>query len=123
MKLSEITAENWTLSLATPGGVVQGIDEINQAIMIVVKTQKGSDPCRPTFGSDLYLYVDKPVIDGLPKMIKAVIDGINTWIPRIDILKITHSFDADGKVEFGIDWQEKISEISGTAKITANGSI
>jgi phage baseplate assembly protein W len=105
MKLSEIKATNWSLSLATYGEVVQGLTEISQAIHVIVTTQRGSDPLRPSFGSDIYLYIDRPVTEAIPRMIKAAVDAIRIWETRVKVTRVTYNLDVDGLVEFTIEWE------------------
>ena len=56
--LNEITYVDWQLKLNAIGGVAEGADDINQCIAIILLTKKGSVPHRPTFGSDIYKYID-----------------------------------------------------------------
>lgn len=120
-KLSDITQPNWTLSLFNQGEIVEGVDEISQCILVTVLTVVGSDPLRPTFGTPLLLLIDRPVNEVLPKMIKAIVDGINTWEPRVDIKTVSYNVQM-GSIDFIIDWKEKVSDQPGTTKITVNGT-
>lgn len=120
-KLSDITQPNWTLSLFNQGEIVEGVDEISQCILIIVLTVEGSDPLRPTFGTPLLLLIDKPIAEVLPKMIKAIVDGIALWETRVDVKTISYEVGV-GSIDFIIDWAEKISEQPGTTKITVNGT-
>jgi phage baseplate assembly protein W len=121
MKLADIVQPNWSLSLIDPGKVVEGVDEISQCIILIVKTQKGTDPLRPDFGSDLFLYIDKPISEALPKIIKSIVDGINLWEQRVEVTKVSYSIDI-GTTDFIIEWKEKITQQSETTKITVNGT-
>ena len=46
---TSITATHWQPALGTPGEVVEGLRDIDQAIHIVLPTPKSSDPHRPEF--------------------------------------------------------------------------
>ena len=59
--LNEITYIDWQYKLNKIGSVAEGVEDINQCIAIILLTQKGSDPLRPTFGSDIYKYIDYPI--------------------------------------------------------------
>ena len=59
--LNEITYVDWQLKLNSIGEVAQGVDDINQCIAIILLTKKGTVPHRPTFGSDIYKYIDYPI--------------------------------------------------------------
>ena len=50
---TSITSAHWQPALDTPGGVVEGLRDIDQAIRIILTTPRGSDPHRPEFGSDI----------------------------------------------------------------------
>ncbi len=121
MKLVDIVQPNWSFSLDAPGEVVEGIDEISQCIIVIIKTQKGSDPTRPDFGSDLFLYIDKPMTEALPKVIKSIVDGVNTWEQRVEVTKVSYSINV-GTTDFAIEWREKITGQTATTKITVNGA-
>ena len=56
--LNEITYIDWQYKLNTIGSVAEGVDDINQCIAIILTTRKGSVPLRPTFGSEIYKYVE-----------------------------------------------------------------
>lgn len=121
MKLADIVQPNWSFSLETIGEVVQGIDEISQCLILIVKTQKGTDPLRPDFGSDLFLYIDKPISESLPKVMKSIVDGINLWESRVEVTKVSYSVNG-GTTDFSIEWTEKITGQTATTKITVNGT-
>ncbi len=121
MKLADIVQTNWSLSLDNIGEVVQGLDEISQCIILIVKTQKGSDPLRLDFGSDLFLYIDKPISESLPKVMKSIVDSINLWEPRVEVTKVFYSVNS-GTTDFTIKWTERITGQTSTTKITVNGT-
>ncbi len=50
------TSVFWQPALQAPGEIVRGLDDIRQAIQIILRTPRGSDPHRPEFGSNLHLY-------------------------------------------------------------------
>lgn len=121
MKLSDITQPNWSLSSEAIGEVVQGVDEISQCIILIVKTQKGSEPLRPDFGSDLFLYIDRPINEALPKVIKSIVDALATWETRIEVTKVSYTVNG-GETDFIIEWSEKITGQTETTKVTVNGA-
>ncbi|MCC7753101.1 baseplate protein, partial [Escherichia coli] len=49
------TSVFWQPTLQAPGEIVRGLDDIRQAIQIILRTPRGSDPHRPEFGSNLHL--------------------------------------------------------------------
>ena len=86
--LNEITYVDWQLKLNTIGGVAEGADDINQCIAIILLTKKGSVPHRPTFGSDIYKYIDYPVNEATPNIVREATDAITMWETRIKINSI-----------------------------------
>ena len=86
--LADITSADWSLELdstagAGPGSgigkVVQGISDITQCIQIILTTPKGSDPLRPTFGIDLWQYLDAPINQATPAIVREVTEAIMHW--------------------------------------------
>jgi phage baseplate assembly protein W len=122
MKLSDIKAKNWSLSLNDYGQVVEGLAEISQSIMVIVTTRKGSDPLRPTFGSDIYEYIDRPITEAVPRMIKATVEALEIWEPRVKVTKVGYNLQADGLVEFTIEWTENTTLQTSSTKVLINGS-
>lgn len=122
MNLSQIKSSNWSLSLPTYGEVVQGLAEISQAVIIIVTTQRGSDPLRPDFGSDVYQYVDRPVNEAIPRMIKASWDALTRWEPRVNVNRVTIDSTEAGTVEFTIEWTEKSTNTTSSTKFLINGT-
>lgn len=60
-----------------------------QNIQIILNTQKGQDIHRPDFGSNLYLFLDKPInslIQG--EIYSEIISAIEEYEPRVNILSI-----------------------------------
>lgn len=88
--LIDIKARDWQVSIAGSGVVAQGLDDVQQCIDIILRTQKGSDPLRPQFGSDIYNYIDKPAPVAIPNIKRCIIDALELWEQRIQIVSITH---------------------------------
>lgn len=88
--LTDIKSIDWGVSLAGSGNIVQGYDDINQCIDVILRTQKGTDPLRPFFGSNIYFYVDAPVNIAVPNIKREIIDALLMWEKRIEIVRITH---------------------------------
>lgn len=86
---NEVNA-NWSISTNVFGGIVTGIDEINQTIGLILSTKKGTDPFRPTFGSDVWEYIDKPINSAGPNIVRAITDALGRWEKRVKIVSITY---------------------------------
>ncbi len=102
-RLEDITYVDWQPMLNQIGEAAEGIDDINQCIANIIKTRKGSVPHRPTFGSDVYQYVDYPISEAIPNIIRETTDAITEWEPRIQIKQITASSEKE-KITLKVEW-------------------
>lgn len=80
---------NWQLNINDPATIVDGVDDIAQCIYIILNTVPGSDPLRPTFGSNVYQHLDKPIGDVQPMLIYDATTAIEKWEKRIIVNKCT----------------------------------
>jgi len=93
--LSEIRSADWSLKLDSAGqpgsgigSVVMGVDDVDQCIAIILTTPKGSDVLRPTFGTDLWKYIDAPINQAGPAVVREVTQSITQWEPRVKVLSV-----------------------------------
>jgi len=114
--LNNIKYADWQPKLNYIGEISEGIDDINQCIAIILMTPKGSVPHRPDFGSDIYKYIDYPVNEAIPNIIRETIDTIKKWEERIDINNVTASIIQE-QVKIEIEWQLKESDIKENTEI------
>ena len=114
--LNEITYVDWQLKLNSIGGVAEGVDDINQCIAIILLTPKGRVPHRPTFGSDIYKYIDYPVNEAIPNIVREATDSITLWETRIKIRSIEVEIE-QSSLTVKIDWTLKDSNATGTAEV------
>jgi hypothetical protein len=114
--LADITSASWSLMLDTESGglgsgigsVVQGLDDINQCIAIIMTTIPGEDPFRPTFGCNIFSYIDKPTPFVEASIAGIVTNAIQTWEPRVKVLSISASQGGaanPGQVSVSVTWQ------------------
>ena len=115
--LNEINYVDWQCKLNGIGGVAEGVEDINQCIAIILQTQKGSDPHRPTFGSDIMKYVDYPVNVAKANIIRETIDAINLWETRVKINKTEVEIDGS-TILIKVEWTLANGKTSGTAEVT-----
>lgn len=101
---TSITAAHWQPALGTPGEVVEGLRDIDQAIHIVLSTPKGSDPHRPEFGSDLHLYLDWPENRVTPHLVREAVDAIRRWETRVSVVKVEVNIDAP-RITLRVQWR------------------
>jgi uncharacterized protein len=99
--LADITSADWSLELGTIGSVVQGIADVEQCLGIIVTTPRGSDPLRPTFGSDIWRYIDFPIDVALPAIVRELTSAITMWEPRVNLISVTAQPVNDGSTQSG----------------------
>jgi phage baseplate assembly protein W len=125
--LTDITSVDWSLQLGAIGGVVQGIDDIDQCLAIILTTPLGSDPLRPTFGSDLWRYIDNPVSVAIPSIVREVSGAIAMWEPRVVVQSInvapagSSGSQAGAHLNVSITWRLKIAGTSSSPQLTVVG--
>ncbi len=95
---ADIQSADWSLMLdsssvsqaaaAGLGSVVQGVADVNQCIAIILGTPKGADPLRPTFGADIWQYIDYPIQAAIPAIAREITEAITLWEPRIRLLSV-----------------------------------
>lgn len=91
-RLAEIKSHHWQPALGRDG-VVEGADDIRQAIAIILSTPKGGDPLRPDFGSSLYLYLDYPIDRARPHVARETVRAIRRWEPRATVTRVSMEID------------------------------
>lgn len=101
--LAEITSAHWQPALKRDG-VVEGVADIDQAIRVILSTPKGSDPHRPDFGSDLLLYLDRPIDQAIPHVVRESVEAIRRWEPRCQLIKVIPSVD-EAHLTLRVQWR------------------
>ena len=104
--LNEITYVDWQLKLNEIGSVSEGIEDINQCIAIILSTQKGSVPHRPTFGSDILKYVDYPINSAKANIIRETVDAITLWEVRVNVDSVSVEID-ETQLKIKVQWSLK----------------
>ena len=116
--LNEITYVDWQLKLNEIGSVSEGIEDINQCIAIILSTQKGSVPHRPTFGSDILKYVDYPINSAKANIIRETVDAITLWETRVNVDSVSVEIDKI-QLKIKVQWSLKEdSSVSSTAEVS-----
>lgn len=106
MTLDEITATDWSTSIAEPGEVVTDLEDIKQCLHILLMSRKGTAPFRPFFGCDWFDRLDQPMTVAAPQMVNDVRYAIQKWEPRVIIKEIVFKFAAiEGAIYFRLDWE------------------
>jgi phage baseplate assembly protein W len=107
VSMGDITSVDWSLKLGAIGEIVQGPDDVEQCLQIILTTPKGSDPLRPTFGADLWQYIDYPIDAAIPSLVREVTEAITLWEPRVKLVSITATPDpiTIGDLAINIVWR------------------
>lgn len=102
--LRDIRALHWQPQLSADGEIVEGLSDVAQAITIILTTRKGSDPHRPEFGSDIWQYIDWPVSEARPHVVREVRDAIARWEPRARITAVSVA-PGNGRLSVRVTWR------------------
>jgi len=65
------------------GELVTGVDDIDQAIRIILSTPLGSDAHRPQFGCRIHDYIDWPIDRARPHIVREIVAALTRWEPRM----------------------------------------
>jgi len=114
--LKDITYVDWQLKLNEIGGIAEGADDINQCIAVILLTPKGFVPHRPTFGSNVRKYVDYPINEAVPNIIRETTDAILMWETRINIKSVKVEI-IESQIKIKVEWTLKNDKTSGTAEV------
>jgi len=104
-RTSDITAADWSPQVGNPGNVVTDLADIDQCIGIILTTPKGSDPHRPLFGCDAWLWIDKPASIAIPNVIAEAVDSLTEWEPRLELISVTAAQPAIGHAQITVAWK------------------
>lgn len=96
----DIKTKNWQISTAGIGIIAQGLADIRQCIDLLLRTQKGTDPLRPDFGSDIFQYVDKPLNFAIPNIKQAIVNAVNQWETRVTVDSIRDEINESNVIFF-----------------------
>lgn len=70
---------------------VEGIEDVKQSWRRILRTVPGAVRMNPTFGCDLYKYIDLPVTNSFSKAASDIIAALSKWETRATINKITRT--------------------------------
>ena len=123
--LADITSADWSLMLDSTaaadglrtgiGNVVEGLDDVAQCIQIICTTPLGTDPLRPTFGANVWQYIDFPINTALPAIVRELTAAITAWEPRVTLVSVDAAPIIDGSTQSGahlgvtLTWRLKLS--------------
>ncbi|OIQ65749.1 protein 25-like lysozyme [mine drainage metagenome] len=78
----------WQPALGELGQFVTGLDDLAQAIRIILATPKGSLPHRPDFGCSFLDVLDMPQGLGTARIIREVMESVARYEPRVKVSKV-----------------------------------
>jgi uncharacterized protein len=122
--LADITSADWSLALGAIGDVVEGIADVEQCLGIIVTTPRGSDPLRPTFGADIWRYIDFPISLALPAIVSELTSAIARWEPRVKLVSVTAkpvndaSAQSSAHLDVTLTWQLKLGAAASPLRTT-----
>ena len=86
------------------GELVTDTQDVDQCILIILTTPRGSCPHRPQFGSDLHLYIDWPLSTARPHIVRDAVTALREWEPRIIVTKVSVEFSPDAALSCVVEW-------------------
>ncbi len=117
IRTDDIQALHWQPALFKPGEIVTDLDDISQCFRLILTTPKGSDPHRPLFGSDLYKYLDNPVPEVVPLIIRETAGALALWEPRAVIESVVPQIEAS-HLTLRVVWHPIDGVVSITSSVT-----
>lgn len=80
-----------------------GPDHLRQSILDILTTRRGERVMRPTYGSALHEFVDRPINpEFLVDLYYECVVAIHTWEPRVRIVRIRATEAHPGRVTLDI---------------------
>ena len=121
--LADIASSDWSLRLGAVGDVAQGLEDVQQCIAIILTTPKGSDPLRPTFGTDLWRFIDSPIGFAIPAVVREVTGSISMWEPRItlqsvSVTPVNTGSQAGAHLNVSVSWRLKLVDSPAAPQVT-----
>lgn len=107
--LEEIKSPWWSLSVEKQDQVVEDLDDIKQSVSTILKTEIGSLPTRPTFGTNVFLYLDEPINVAIPNITREIVNALDIWEKRIEVVDVLPEIEEE-KIKFTISWKLRTSE-------------
>lgn len=117
VKVSDITAADWSPAIGSPGEIVTDLADIEQCMDTIITTRKGSVPHQPLLGCDAWLWIDRPQTIAVPNICREVIDALELWEPRIVVDSVSVLYDAAGVPTVSVTWQPRSKNYKRTTEV------
>lgn len=115
--VTQIRSVDWSRKVGQLGAIVEQLDDIAQCIRVLLGTPKGAVEHRPLFGCDAWRYLDHPVTEALPHIVRECTDAIAQWESRATVTGITTSYDAE-HVYLSIRWIATLGSAGQTTEVS-----
>lgn len=117
VEISQIRSLDWSRQVGGYGEIAEQLADIDQCIRIICATPKGAVEHRPDFGCNAWRYLDHPVNEALPHIIRECTDAIAQWEPRATVTDITSSVHYS-TVTLKIAWDVVLGTTSSVTEAT-----
>lgn len=121
VRVQDIQVTDWSITVGNPGQVVGDVADINQCIGIILTTRPGSDPHRPLFGCNAWLHLDKPIPVARPLVVADVIEALELWEPRINVVRVTTEFSGN-TVTVLVEWAYNDDDTINKTEVRIDGA-
>lgn len=108
---------DWSPQVGVIGDIVEGVTDIDQAILVILSTPLRSDPHRPTFGWGGYRWLDRPVNRALPHLVRDTYLALELWEPRIIVTGVLVTMIEGHHWQLTIKWRLRANDQPGTTQV------
>lgn len=95
---------SWSMALGVLGGTVYGLEELAQAVRIILATPAGSRPHLPEFGLS-FRWLDAPASVAVPQIVQEVASALARWEPRIVVQRVRVLPAGPGAYTVTVTWR------------------
>ena len=112
--------EWWQFKLGEIGAIAADRQDLEQAIATILKTPRGSDVHRPEFASDLWDYIDYPILRATPFVVRDSVEAIELWEPRValETIEVIPYNSGIETIKISLSWAIAGSQTTQNADIT-----
>lgn len=111
----------WNFPVASAAGhteMAQYEEDVRQAVLIVLLTNPGERVMRPTFGAGLNDFLFEPINSTTTsELAQRVEDSLIDWEPRIDVISVTVTPDANNNAMLLIDIVYRVRATNNVANL------
>lgn len=102
----------WQFALNRTGEAATDLDDIRQAMRIILLTPKGSVPHRPNFAIGIYDYLDLPLNVVTNRLVAETWRALTQFEPRIDVLEVNvFPGAAPERIRIRVDFRVKVNQL------------